>query len=977
MPLIFTSPLVPALIALVPAGVVWWRGRRVSRLLDDPALPERLLAGRQVHGVAIGFSGALLLVAWSDTAWWTLPLLVLSRIAAAYPARRALFQETWSLGGYLSFFLRIALAVFGFWMLLSATPALIGAAGGYRWAAAGALAVVLVAWNERYADVFRRVLRATAIDDPALTSRFARIVEASGVAAPRFDRVEMRGGVFANAVALPSLRGSAVVFTGTLTTQLDADAVAAIAAHEIAHLEYFDARRLRQMACVNYALIAAATLTPVVDRLLPWLSGPLALVWPTALFLALLARARRRQQQETDADLRAVALTGDPEALVRGLTGVHAIARIPRRWDARFEKRATHPSLARRIKAIRDAGGGAPAVLGEAAAFSAADGATSVIFRDDRLEWHEGTAAQHTLSYAHITELRLDARRAGTPRLVAVDGTGRRWELPLVDTDIHRAQAVLDVVDVRTASPVVPSFPPMATRWLAVLTAMTALAAGQFGVVVAALVAVLSPERPLVTASAVAALAGGALALRDEPWRSGDATAAVTPLVVAVLGMALLWVARGDRTARAPRHAWRFVTLLGAAAALAWAALLSGGVDVVRLHQSAREWPAAVALSLALAAAAAVIGTRPARLVAGAASLAGLLALGFGSDAFLDRASRDPFVAAAESFRVATISPRRVGEFALPFAVDGFRLSPGGTSVALLADNDDEETVIRVGPIGGPFTAFDADDAVFVDDAQALLLAYKDNAVTITQLAVGATPVVVRQQHLPVSRAGHLSFDRRAGTWTFAGSTGDDRFVRVTGSVVNDGVREERWTLPRSVGSRSATIRSSDRDAMIMETRYEAGLLGSMPWRWTYGLLSSGFRTESRLWTAGPGGAAALAETRLDFRCETDHAADATTVCTAFDGARTRLFLVDPRADRPTAVGSLRGRFFIYSATASDWATGWWDSDPVILRLSTREALRIADPGGGRARTVALADTVVGTLTSDDRRQVLRLYERP
>ena len=37
-----------ALIAVAPAIARWWHGRTLQRLADDPALPERLLAARQV-----------------------------------------------------------------------------------------------------------------------------------------------------------------------------------------------------------------------------------------------------------------------------------------------------------------------------------------------------------------------------------------------------------------------------------------------------------------------------------------------------------------------------------------------------------------------------------------------------------------------------------------------------------------------------------------------------------------------------------------------------------------------------------------------------------------------------------------------------------------------------------------------------------------------------------------------------------------
>ena len=55
------------------------------------------------------------------------------------------------------------------------------------------------------------------------------------------------------------------------------------------------------------------------------------------VFGAIWMRARRMQAHESDADLRAIELCGDPEALIRGLTRIYQINHIPRRWSAQLE----------------------------------------------------------------------------------------------------------------------------------------------------------------------------------------------------------------------------------------------------------------------------------------------------------------------------------------------------------------------------------------------------------------------------------------------------------------------------------------------------------------------------------------------------------------------------------------------------------------------------------------------------------------
>ena len=84
-------------------------------------------------------------------------------------------------------------------------------------------------------------------------------------------------------------------------------------------------------------------------------------------------RVRDRQHHETESDLRAVALTGDPDALARALTKIHAYAHLPRRVDAEHEQQASHPSLARRIKAIRSATPGERPRVAANATFLSAD----------------------------------------------------------------------------------------------------------------------------------------------------------------------------------------------------------------------------------------------------------------------------------------------------------------------------------------------------------------------------------------------------------------------------------------------------------------------------------------------------------------------------------------------------------------------------------------------------------------------------
>ena len=110
-----------------------------------------------------------------------------------------------------------------------------------------------------------------------------------------------------------------VLFTDTVLDRFDQQELLAICAHELAHFEHYNPGYLRRWNLVTYSLIAlGAACTPVAritgldSGLCPAFCGSRAIVVSTAV------RARGKQRQETTCDLRAVELTGDADALVRG-----------------------------------------------------------------------------------------------------------------------------------------------------------------------------------------------------------------------------------------------------------------------------------------------------------------------------------------------------------------------------------------------------------------------------------------------------------------------------------------------------------------------------------------------------------------------------------------------------------------------------------------------------------------------------------
>ena len=527
------APVIVALLAFVPGLLRWWWGRSLARFIDDPLLPERLAAhGRRVT-MAVAFGGALVGVSSPSSLPWTLPLLVVGQMAGGYPFRKALYGETWGLAGYLWFFGRLIAAMFGFWLVLGLAPTFAAGAGRYDWLAALALAAVLAAWNHWNGDLLRRLLKTRPITDAPLVARFEALVAKAGVPMPRFEYIAMSGGFLANAVALPSLRGSSVIFTDTLLAKLSEDETIAIAAHELAHLEYYDRARLRTFYAVGCLLIAFAAVLGPAWRLLLHSSDtgmPTLLVFG-ATFATLIARAKHRQKNETVSDLRAVELTGDGEALVRALTTLHTIARVPRRWDQQRERQATHPSLARRIRDIRAAAGVTPASLDGPVTFNAADGAASVTFEATRLAWQERVGTTHLLDYGALAELRLHAKSAGAPLvLVAAERHGRRWEMTPRSEDLTQIQALLDRVDGRLAHETAGhAMPSLSVRLIAAMAIVIGLAAGQLAFALVTAIAAIVPAGALLNAAGTAALVAAAVLLRDGA--AGWALATAGPLI--------------------------------------------------------------------------------------------------------------------------------------------------------------------------------------------------------------------------------------------------------------------------------------------------------------------------------------------------------------------------------------------------------------------------------------------------------------
>jgi Zn-dependent protease with chaperone function len=975
------AALVAATLVLLPAILRWCWGRPLTRQPADPALPERLLASQRRNQITLALCIVGLIYLSPFSTLWTLPLLILARGLASYPLRRRLYGETWSVVAYLWFFGRLLVAVYGFWILLLITPEVAGRFGKFDWLAGIGLGAILVAWSSRAPDVIRWLLRVRPIADPALLPRFEQMARvACGTDLPSFEYVDLGGGAVANAVALPSLRRPGVLFTSTLLALLEPDEIAAICAHEIAHLEYYNEPRMRTWRLVNLGLIAlAVTLAPLFKHVDPSLAsfGPMLLAG--VIGAVMIWRAKDRQKNETDSDLRAIALCGNAEALARGLEKLHAFARVPRRWDSQREHSATHPSLARRVRDIRAAAGIAPAPLATPSTFIAPDGRTSVAFENARVEWREGEGATHSLSYAHLSELRVQAPPSGAARLVAVERTGRRWHMQLRADDVAAIQAALDSVDSRLALVQTPRFSSNPIRVAALLGLSLSAGLGQLACAFVVMLTLAWQDSRLLAAAGVASLASALLVLREWMVQTHSSGAWMCAMSAAT-AVALFVVAHIRRRDETGPLAIKPLTALGAGSVLLVTFVALAGLDPIRLHQSVRATPGVVVLPLALACALMMDRRRLLRVAGLIPALLGVTLAGVGTLSFLDRAAHDPFLVAASTAAVRALDVAPAFELPVPFAYRDLRLSPSGRAVAVSQtdERDDDSrdraaSIFQIGRPGDRLQSVDADDIVFVDDDRALALDLSSGVAEIREIAVTDPQAVTWRERVPGVTSGALSVARGGTQWQLLGWTRGRHIVRAVGRVGGNGASTTEWAAPPNSYGWATAIAAAGDDALYVDTSFDTGSFGDER---VLAVLSSLASTasQSRLWHLAGGARVVAARSRLDVSCTVGAFADAGLVCAAFDGARTRVVTIDARTAHITPVSTLWGRFSRRGTAVSGWLTGWLDSTPLALHLATNEVLEIAPRPREWIRAVSVTDGAIGTISSGGGASVIRIY---
>jgi hypothetical protein len=396
---------------------------------------------------------------------------------------------------------------------------------------------------------------------------------------------------------------------------------------------------------------------------------------------------------------------------------------------------------------------------------------------------------------------------------------------------------------------------------------------------------------------------------------------------------------------------------------------------MLRLHQSARTLAGATIWPIAFGAALITYGGLRTRVLAIVAIAAGMSIAAAGSLAFLDRFATDPFLLPSDALKRTHVKGEPAVEFAIPFFASDVRLSPGGTAVAARNARedagDDGPSTFHVGRHSATLSIVTANDLVFLDDDHAIVTSEADGGTTVEELSLSDTPTITWKQHVPTIMNAQLTVRAKTHEWRLLGWDRSRHIVRATGTIGQEGATVTRWASPVDRRMWNTSVAVSGDDALLVETRYDETLFESATlWR---AFTMSPMTTVSQLWRIGQSGQRDLGTTRIATHCFAEALGDDRLVCSAFDGTRTRILVLDPATGAISALGTVDGMFASYERAPAGWLTGWCNSTPVALRLGTREVVAASGREPGFIG-FATGERFVGTITSTGTQSTVRLF---
>jgi Zn-dependent protease with chaperone function len=763
------------------AALVW--GRRLSSANSQGHGPEQWLTYTRSL-TTFGMMSALVAISFVPS--FTLAILVLTifgAMAGTLPARRTILGHGWELGPFLSYLLTFQIPLWGVWILLAAAPGTIVATTAWHPAFPVAFVFLLALVSHGFFRLLPRTMGASPVDVPAITARFQTVLARSKVVAgqqpPIVLRAGPRGGVWVEALALPDRGRPGILVADSLLEKLDLDELGALFAHRIARLEEYQLRPLFLTALGRWLLAAGVGILALrIQGSDPSVLTLLYMVWIVALICTLTAAIARNGRGELAADRRAVELCGDPEALVRALTKMHALANRPTRVNADLER--TQAGLVSRIRAIREAAGFQAPVMNEEIVLPSSErgrfailGPEQVCFLDQVPEGdleasalRQRAGSSQNFAYRSLIELHLAIAIGGRATLRAATREGQQVLFPLAASSVKLAENTLDAIDAKLGR--AGSSHKRAT--IQALLAASAVMVASFlpgisGLLV--LPAFLALNRltvgPMLGAGA-AAFVAGALALVKAALGGGDRLSLLGAAAALIGGMSLVVAAR--RLSRSlPEGTWRNYGAAGALlSALTLLSLPFALVQALSQLPDLEGLPAG-ATPFAVALAVLILARYRARLSGKLAAAALLLAAALppilGSDACQRLLGNHPYWADAPMPRLAGTEP--IGRsLAIPAGLRDVHLSPTGQRFfGILADvhapsSRDETTTFVIGDGTGETRRLSAVALAFMSDSRLLGVKKAGEELVVEEVGPeGSTPTW--QARLPATRSIRLS----------------------------------------------------------------------------------------------------------------------------------------------------------------------------------------------------------------------------
>jgi Zn-dependent protease with chaperone function len=625
-------------IALIPGAIAWWSSRGLEKLKDDPALPELLFARRARLSSATWF--AIIATAFADDQalrFGLFALSVASPFIGSYPLSRKLFGHTIGFFGYLWQGLKALVATAGGLITLIYIPAIVTAVPE-PWRPATLLLIpLLIAWSWWFVEFWLALNEARPLNIPAVNVEIDAVASRASVIPPPLYLYGAERMKVMNAVALRGPRPAIALGNG-LVESMTPKEVAAVYAHEIAHIEQVSPRELRRSRLITWTQVVVGVVGFyfAAERLPAGLVDLASSGWALLIIVMLGWQQKRGKRQETESDLRAAELTGEPEVVASALVKIHVLGLVPRRWSSAFEKSASHPSLARRIQALR---GTAPA-----AAAAAAGGQPTIIqtarpsrviaFDATKAYWFEGVPADtqrdlnalrehasgmRAASWNDLVELRIAADSEEDRALVATHKNGETWTVPIAKSDVAAVQKLLDRVDTQLHGGIRKTASRISPRAMLALAAVVMLVTSPGLLLFPVIVGVLSPSTAMLAGVAGLTAVDALLGLRQFSALFGYWS--VIPRVLSLIVAVSLVMSARRRARNEKRDGLQFTVILlalcGLVPMLVAGASLSEGLAALQGDPSLRGFAPCLA---GIGAAHLIAGRRQAR-AGGALSL--------------------------------------------------------------------------------------------------------------------------------------------------------------------------------------------------------------------------------------------------------------------------------------------------------------------------------------------------------------------